>query len=106
MRAEVSPAANRVIASARPLSGRVMLRPIHQLKASPISTAAKPTQMMNSRVRACEADSAADAADTRSCALPRILSAMGITSCVSVSISRIKEAIFSTPVTHWPNASA
>ena len=44
MRAEVSPAASRVIACARPSSGRVMLRPISQLNASPISTAAAANQ--------------------------------------------------------------
>ena len=79
IRAEVSPAASRVIAFPSPLSGRVMLRPIHQLKASPISTATQPTQIMNCRVRACETDSAADAAETCSRALLRILSASGIT---------------------------
>ena len=45
MWAEVSPAASRVIACARPLSGRVMLRPISQLNASPISTAPQPTRI-------------------------------------------------------------
>ena len=44
MRAEVSPAASRVIACARPSSGRVMLRPISQLNASPIKTAPQPDQ--------------------------------------------------------------
>jgi hypothetical protein len=106
IRAEVSPAASRVIASASPLSGRVMLRPIHQLKASPISTAAQPTQMMNCRVRACDADSAAEAAETRSRALLRILSAIGIAPCVSLSIKTIAALTVSTPLTHWAKASA
>ena len=106
IRAEVSPAASRVIALASPLSGRVMLRPIHQLKASPISTAAQPTQMMNCLVRVCEADSAAAAAETRSRALPRIVSAIGIMLWMSLSIDTINEDTVSTPATHWANASA
>ena len=44
MRAEVSPAASRVIACASPFSGRVMLRPISQQNASPIKTAPQPTK--------------------------------------------------------------
>ena len=62
MRAAVLPAASCFIAPASPLSGRVMLRPISQLKPSPISTAAQPTRMMIVVVRACEAESAVDAA--------------------------------------------
>jgi hypothetical protein len=51
MRAAVLPAASCFIAPASPLSGRVMLRPISQLKPSPISTAAQPTRMMMLLVR-------------------------------------------------------
>ena len=58
----VSPLASCFIAPARPLSGRVMLRPISQLKPRPISTAAQPTQMMMFVVRDCEAVNAAEAA--------------------------------------------
>ena len=54
MRASVSPLASRFIASASPLSGRVMLRPISQEKPRPIATMAMPTAMMPVRVRACE----------------------------------------------------
>ena len=46
--AEMSPSASRFMTSARPLSGRAMLRPISQLKPRPISTAAMPTPMMSS----------------------------------------------------------
>ena len=46
-------------ASARPLSGPVMLRPISQLNPSPIATMAMPTAMMLLRVRPCDAVKAA-----------------------------------------------
>ena len=78
MRAEVSPAASRVIACARPLSGRVMLRPISQLNASPISTAPQPTRIMIQRVCDCDPASAAVAALVRSCAVARIACDCGI----------------------------
>ena len=77
MRAEMSPAASRFMASASPLSGRVMLRPIHQLNTSPIRTAPQPTQTMNCLVRACDDVSAADAAAARCSASSMILSACG-----------------------------
>lgn len=52
MRALVSPSARRFMTEARPLSGRVMLRPIAQLKPRPSATMATPTAMMPIRVRA------------------------------------------------------
>ena len=48
--------------AARPLSGRVMLRPISQLKPRPISTAAMPTPAMMDARACCDAASAAAAA--------------------------------------------
>ena len=62
MRAEMSPPASRFMTSARPFSGRVMLRPISQLNPRPSSTCAMPTTMIMLRVRSCDAVSAAAAA--------------------------------------------
>jgi hypothetical protein len=100
MRAEVSPAASRVIASARPLSGRVTL------KNRPIAAATQPTQVMICLVRACDTERAAEAAAARSRASFRIWSASGSTLCVLLSIDSVREPTFSTPLTHWPNVSA
>ena len=54
MRAVVSPSASRFMTVARPFSGRVMLRPISQLKPRPSATMAMPTMMMPVRVLACD----------------------------------------------------
>ena len=86
MRAAVSPAASCFIAAARPLSGRVMLRPISQLKPSPISTAAQPTQMMMFLVRDCDAVSAVDAATALKRAEAMMSSVIGIRLRSSMSI--------------------
>ena len=88
MRAEVSPPASRFIAPASPSSGAVMERPISQLQTSPISmTTAKPTQAMNSRMRARDAASALAASSALFCAAAMILSASGSTLSVSWLIS-------------------
>ena len=50
MRVLVSPSARRAMTAASPLSGRVMLRPISQLKPRPRATMAIPTAMMPLRV--------------------------------------------------------
>ncbi len=106
MRAEVSPAASRVIASARPLSGRVMLRPIHQLNASPISTAAQPTQTMNALVRICDTDSAAEAATARCLANARISSDRGSSCWLLSAISLSKLCVFSARLFHCARLAA
>ena len=75
----VSPSASRFITAARPLSGRVMLRPISQLKPRPIITVAMPTAMMPLRVRCLRCrQSVATPRWSRSLAEPMISSARGI----------------------------
>src|ERR1019366_4758224 len=64
MRALVSPAASCCITPARPLSGRVMLRPISQLKPRPNAIMAMLTAIMPVRVWPCDTVSANDASST------------------------------------------
>ena len=87
MAAEVSPAASRFIAAARPSSGCVIERPMRQLQASPISTTAKPTQTMKSRMCARDEASALAASLALSRDAAMILSASGSTLSVSWAIS-------------------
>ena len=87
--AEVSPVARRVMACARPLSGRVMLRPISQLNARPINTAPQPTRMIAWRVHSCDATSVTAASSARARADEMILSASG-------SISSLERSMFVT----------
>jgi hypothetical protein len=103
--AEVSPSANRFITSARPLSGRVMLRPISQLNARPIRTVATPTPMMIMLVRACDAISAVEAAVVRSLADAMISSAIGIMALVLKSMIATGGLILSSAATHSPKVS-
>ena len=86
MRDEVSPAASRFMVPTSPSSGRVILRPIHQLKPRPIRTAAQPTHMMMIFVRVCDADNVAEAACARSRADSMILSASGSMRSLEVSM--------------------
>jgi hypothetical protein len=102
----VSPAASCVIALPSPLSGRVMLRPIHQLKASPISTAAAPTQMMNCLVRDCEEANAADAVAARRLAKTMILSACGSSCWLPNAISLSRPCVFSARLFHCARLAA
>ena len=84
-----------------------MLRPIHQLNASPISTATQPTQMMKlpgARLRGRQrrrgrrnvlARVAENLVGDRDHALR-----------VAVDQQRSGSSTFSTPLTHWANVSA
>ena len=87
MRAVVSPSASRFITPARPLSGRVMLRPISQEKPKPSATMAMPTAMMPMRVLACEEESAAAARAAAPLADAMIASARGSIFWLSISMS-------------------
>ncbi len=71
-----------------------MLRPMNQLNAKPINTAAQPTQMMNCRVRACEAVSTEDAVEALCCDRAKILSACGSNCCPLDSISFRRFCVF------------
>ena len=106
IRAEVSPAASRRIASARPLSGRVMLRPISQLNPSPIRTAAKPTQTMMLQVRDCEPESAVAAATALKRADAMMSSVTGISCRSSMSIDETSALTVSVLLIHSAKVSA
>ena len=103
MRAEVSPSASRFMTPASPSSGRVMLRPIRQLSASPISTAAIPTHRMMCRVRACAAASVSEAVLAFSREAAMILSASGNRFSMSRPMIVTSGWMFSVLVIHCAN---
>ena len=83
-----------------------MLRPIHQLKHKPISTAAKPTHRMMVLVRRCDAESAAEAELRRSCAAAMILSASGSIRSLDVSILTTQGRTLEDASAHFAKVSA
>ena len=87
MRALVSPSASCFITPDRPLSGRVMLRPISQLKPRPNATMAMPTAIIPVRVWACDAVRADDASSAVSVARSMMSSARGSMFWLSISIT-------------------
>ena len=106
MRAEVSPAASRFITTARPSSGRVMLRPISQEKPRPSATIAIPTMMMPPRVFACELASAVDACAAVSLADAMMASAIGNMPWLSMSMSARSGWMRSATTIHCAKLSA
>ena len=104
MRVAVSPSASRFITCARPSSGRVIERPMRQLKLMPISTTARPIHRMKLRMRARDAASAVPASLALSRAAAMILSASGSTVSVSWPISPTSGSILSVEATHWAKA--
>ena len=101
--AEVSPSASRFITRAQSSSGRVMERPIRQLKPRPISTTARPIHRMKLRMRARDAASAMPASLELSRAAAMILSASGSRFSMSRPMTFTSGSIFSTLVIHCAN---
>jgi hypothetical protein len=92
--------ARRFITAASSSSGCVIERPMRQLQPSPISTTARPIQMMTCRVRVRDAASSAAALLALSRAAAMILSASGNTLSVSWLMSETSGVMSSVLATH------